>query len=715
MREYVRRGAAAVMSAALLFAGIAGSLPQNAAFPAITAEAAADDYPWSDYLKKDASWFGSGEALSVAADILKYQISGEGGWRKGMATEQTGDWAHSTIDNDVTTSQIRFLMRSYAQTGNQQYLDSAMKGVDCLFKMQYSNGGFMQNLNTPGTYHAHITLNDAAYLHVVQIMQEMSTKTGDFTAVSDEYAKKAETSLQKAIQCLLDMQVKVNGVRTVWGQQHDENTLAPAGARAYELPSLCSSESAGVVTFLYDYARNHPDRSDIAEAVNAAIEWFKNAALYNIKFDWNGDKSDKVVTHVDGAGPIWARFYTLNTQVPLFSDRDGGTYYDVAQISQERRTGYAWYGSWGKNVINLAPLDGTMPTEPEYSGEYIAKLLVHDIANGANWSIQDNLRVGSRIYGDRDFTVVTLPAELAGAEYVQSACDSKTFSSDLAELTAGQNLTAYAIVDLRLSMEQGIKPAWLSGWTHTDLIVNSSNTVTYEVYARSLSAGESITLGSNKTGQNVVNYFAAVQPAAAVQTTTTTTTTVTETTTTSTTWGTSSESTSASQSDDGNRIQASENPVQVAVGETKAITLSYLLSGTPDDLMVTGNLDAKNSAAISYDGAQTVTITGKTPGTGRITISDGSHWLYLTVEVIRAAETTTGTTAQYRKLTGDVDANGQVELRDAVLLAKANAGLEEISSAGRLNAECDGKDGIGSGDLKMLLNYLAGSIDKFPV
>lgn len=711
-----KRNAAFILSAAVLLTCSAGMLPQGIAAPAaFTVTAAAEDYPWATYLKKDASWFGSSEALSVAEDILKYQISGEGGWRKGMATEQSGDWGHSTIDNDVTTSQIRFLMRAYAQTGDTRYFNSAMTGIDCLFKMQYSNGGYMQNLNTPGTYHAHITLNDGAYLHVLEIMKEMSTKSGDFTAISDEYSKKGADSLQKGIQCLLDMQVTVNGVKTVWGQQHDENTLQPAGARAYELPSLCTSESAGVITFLYNYAKEHPDRTDIAASVNAAIEWFKNAALYNIKFDWNSDKSDKVVTHVDGAGPIWARFYTLDTQVPLFSDRDGGTYYDVAQISQERRTGYSWYGSWGKNAIGLPALDGTEPQEPEYSGELISKLTVHDMANGAKWSIQEKLGVGSRIYGDRDFTVVTLPDELSGAEYIQPACDSKTYSGDLAELTAAEDILVYAIVDLRLSMEQGIKPAWLSGWTHTDLIVNSSNTVTYEVYAGRLSAGQSITLGSNKTGQNVVNYFVAVQPDAAAQTTTTTTTTVTETTTTSTTWGTSSESTSTSRTDDGNRIQASENPVQVAVGETKVITLSYLLSGTPNDLMVNGDLDAKNSADIRYDGAQTVTITGKTPGTGRITISDGSHWLYLTVEVTKAAETTTGTTAQYKKLTGDADANGLVELRDAVLLAKANAGLEELSSAGRLNAECDGKNGINGGDLQALINYLAGIITQFSV
>ena len=630
MRNSIRKGTAALLSAAVLLSS-AGMLPQTAfqAGQILTATAAAEDYPWATYLKNDASWFGSSEAISVANDIVKYQIANEGGWRKGMNVEQTGDWAHSTIDNDVTTSQIRFLMRTYKQTGNSSYLDCAMRGVDCLFKMQYSNGGYMQNLNTPGTYHAHITLNDAAYLHVAEIMQEMSAKSGDFTAVSDAYAQKAATSLQKAIQCLLDMQVTVNGVKTVWGQQHDENTLKPAGARAYELPSLCTSESAGVITFLYNYAKAHPERSDIAESVNAAITWFKKTAIYGIKFDWNSDKSDKVVTKQDGAGPIWARFYTLDTEVPLFSDRDGGTYYDVSQISQERRTGYAWYGNWGKNVVNLPLLEVAAPTKPEYHGELISQITVNETANGTKWNIGTKLGVGSKIYGDRDFTVTYLPAELNGAEYVQTACDSKSFTGDLAEMTVSQDSIVYVLLDLRLSTEQGIVPNWLSGWTHTNLTAGSSNTVDYEIYAARVKAGQTVTLGSNMTAQSVVNYFAAVQPDVPEETTTTTTTTTTtETTTTTTT---------------------------------------------------------------------TTTVTETTTTTTETTTTSESI------------------TEQQRKLTGDVDCSGLVELADAVLLAKAAAGSAELSVQGAVNAECDGAAGINSGDLTAMLNYLAGIIDRFPV
>ncbi len=529
----IRKYGAVILSAAVLMSSAGICLPAVTQAPeTLTAYAAEADYPWSTYLKNSASWFSSSEAITVADACITYQVAGEGGWEKGMGTAHTGDWAHSTIDNDATTSQIRFLMRTYAATGQQKYFDCAMRGVDCLFKMQYDNGGFMQCYNTPGTYHAHITLNDAAYLHVMEIMKEMSTKSGDFTQVSDSYAQKAAASLEKAVQCLLNMQITVNGVKTAWCQQHDEKTLAPTSARAYELPSICTSESAGIVNFLYKMAQE-TGRNDIIRSVNAAITWFKKVTLYGIKFVAQGD--DKVVVQDASADPLWARFYDLEKEIPLFSDRDSSVHYDVSEISQERRTGYAWYGNWGKNVINLALLPETQEVEPEYQGNLISSLLVHDTKNGGNWSIQQNLNVGSRIYGDRDFTVSALPQALSGAEYVCSACDSKTFTGDLAELTAAADLTVYVLADKRLADTQGITPAWLSGWTELGETAASSNGESFRIYTRELSAGQSLTLGSNMTGTGVMNYFAAVkryeppvETTTATATTTTTTTTVTE-------------------------------------------------------------------------------------------------------------------------------------------------------------------------------------------
>ena len=60
-------------------------------------------------------------------------------------------------------------------------------------------------------------------------------------------------------------------------------------------------------------------------------------------------------------------------------------------------------------------------------------------------------------------------------------------------------------------------------------------------------------------------------------------------------------------------------------------------------------------------------------------------------------------------LYGDADGSGDVDLRDAVLLAKASAGIGEgLDSAGRTAADVNGDGTVDGTDLKIMLQYLAG-------
>jgi len=45
------------------------------------------------------------------------------------------------------------------------------------------------------------------------------------------------------------------------------------------------------------------------------------------------------------AGPLWARFYEIGTNRPLFVGRDSVIRYDVMEIDAERRNNYGWYSS----------------------------------------------------------------------------------------------------------------------------------------------------------------------------------------------------------------------------------------------------------------------------------------------------------------------------------------------------------------------------------
>ena len=52
-----------------------------------------------------------------------------------------------------------------------------------------------------------------------------------------------------------------------------------------------------------------------------------------------------------GNGPIWARYYDLNTDRPIFGDRDKTIHDDVNEISAERRNGYSWFGDGPKRAL----------------------------------------------------------------------------------------------------------------------------------------------------------------------------------------------------------------------------------------------------------------------------------------------------------------------------------------------------------------------------
>ena len=52
---------------------------------------------------------------------------------------------------------------------------------------------------------------------------------------------------------------------------------------------------------------------------------------------------ERVVVKDKDAGPIWARFYELESNRAIFIGRDGIIKYNVDEIEAERRNGYGWY------------------------------------------------------------------------------------------------------------------------------------------------------------------------------------------------------------------------------------------------------------------------------------------------------------------------------------------------------------------------------------
>jgi hypothetical protein len=53
------------------------------------------------------------------------------------------------------------------------------------------------------------------------------------------------------------------------------------------------------------------------------------------------------------APSLWARFYEIESNKPIFADRDGVPKSALADTGYERRNGYAWYGRWPQNLLEI--------------------------------------------------------------------------------------------------------------------------------------------------------------------------------------------------------------------------------------------------------------------------------------------------------------------------------------------------------------------------
>ena len=179
----------------------------------------------------------------------------------------------------------------------------------------------------------------------------MSLKSSDYEFLEKEDRIQAKAAVSKGIDCILHTQIKQNGKLTAWCAQHDEKTLAPAWARSYEPPSISGAESVGVVRFLMSVEKPTPK---IIAAVEGSVAWFRSVAIHGIRLekfiDAAGQDDKRVVADPD-AGPLWARFYEIGSNRPIFLDRDSVVRYAFSEIGQERRTGYAYYGSWAAKIL----------------------------------------------------------------------------------------------------------------------------------------------------------------------------------------------------------------------------------------------------------------------------------------------------------------------------------------------------------------------------
>ena len=340
-------------------------------------------------LDRDASWYSSADAQRIADNVVSFQTPA-GGWGKNLdmskGPRQPGEkygpdnlshflspddfdnpkepnWNYiGTIDNDATITQIEFLAKVISALGSvktasgnvaaenvAKYRASFLRGIDYLLAAQFPNGGWPQVYPLEGGYHDAITYNDSAMTQVMEIMHHVAEGSGEYAFVPPTVRTRAVASFARGIHCILATQIVSAGKLAVWAQQYDALTLKPVSARNYEMPSESSGESADLLIMLMNDLP-HPTAQE-QHSIRAAAAWFRQTAISGKTYGRTPDGRGLIDT--PGAGPIWARYYQIDTDTPIFGDRDKSIHDDVNDLSRERRNGYAWFGAAPKRALDL--------------------------------------------------------------------------------------------------------------------------------------------------------------------------------------------------------------------------------------------------------------------------------------------------------------------------------------------------------------------------
>ena len=146
---------------------------------------------------------------------------------------------------------------------------------------------------------------------------------------------------------------------------------------------------------------------------------------------------------------------------------------------------------------------------PAQSQELITDLVIYDSENAQDWSIQSNLQIGDILFGDRDYTIMTIPEKYIGVDWIRSANDSKGYEGDpLVSFRISDSANVIIAFDDRLTIRD-----WLSDWIDTgeDMTNNESTPRTFSLFTRKFTYNDTIEMGPVAQTSGANNYIILVK------------------------------------------------------------------------------------------------------------------------------------------------------------------------------------------------------------
>ncbi|HBP86494.1 MAG TPA: hypothetical protein DD706_02220, partial [Nitrospiraceae bacterium] len=158
-------------------------------------------------------------------------------------------------------------------------------------------------------------------------------------------------------------------------------------------------------------------------------------------------------------------------------------------------------------VITPQSGSGTVTPPPPASASSSSSLGISNlsVASGQAYVAASSLQAGSKVYIDRAYTFRTVPSNLQGAAYIQTANNDKTATTAaFLSFRVSQPVSVYVAHD-----ERHPRPSWLNAFANTGTNLVTSDT-TLSLFVRTFPAG-TITLGGNASSGGSM-YSVIVRP-----------------------------------------------------------------------------------------------------------------------------------------------------------------------------------------------------------
>ena len=210
-----------------------------------------------DISKKPYSWYKTEEGLRMAENLLSWQDNGTG-WplmntviKANLGEESKGGpWGKKASLYNATYNEIRFLVRGYHATKDEQYLKALLGGLDYLLDAQHESGAWPKSYPYLMTDYSHYaTFNDDVFANIMNFMAEAKSYP-EYRIMGKENLERVKKVYEKGLEFILKSQIKVGGKLTAWPQQCDEVIYEPRSARKFEPVAIAGGESKGVLLFL---------------------------------------------------------------------------------------------------------------------------------------------------------------------------------------------------------------------------------------------------------------------------------------------------------------------------------------------------------------------------------------------------------------------------------------------------------------------------------